>query len=356
MIQPKETIRNLVRFGKETPATALRLHRNERAEPFLREEFEALIGCLTPADICFYPDEGPLLERVSGSHNVGPEMISLSAGSDAAIRRTFEAYVGMGDRVVFSNPSYAMYDVYTRMFGAEADRLEYDQSRVLTADDYIARLVDDPRLLIVTNPDQPTGATLDLDSLERVVAAAARSGTLVLIDEAYHPFFAVTAAPLVPRYDNLIVTRTFSKLYGIAGLRVGYALAHGNIVTALDTVKGASEVSSVAIRVACWLMDHPDLITAHFGDLEEGRTVLTSFAATARWGAPASPANFQLIQLPAGISEQEVAAALQENDILIKGGFKHPSLRGCVRITLCGPENMTDVVKILKRFVGRNEQ
>lgn len=348
MIKPRPHLRNIVRTSKETPVHALRLHRNERAEPFEPAIFDRIVETFGADDLCFYPDENPLLERLARTLDVDTSMISIATGSDAAIRRTFQAFVDPGETVVYCNPSYAMYGVYAELFQAESRAIEYTQTRKAPLEQYLEAVSEAPRLLIVTNPDQPTGAFLEADDLERIVKRAADHETLVLVDEAYFPFCPVTVAPLVKKYDNLLVTRTFSKIFGLAGLRVGFALGHSDLTGALDSVKGASEVSSLSIKAACWLIDNADVVAGHHQDLERGRQVLRAFADDHGWTMPPCPANFQLLQAPSGIDPNGIVSKLAERGVSTKGGFRHPSVAGCLRLTLCGETMMHRVVAALE--------
>ncbi len=347
MIEPRAHLKDIVRSGKESLIDALRLHRNERAEPFAKEVFEKIIATFDPEDLCFYPDEGALLKRLTRDLSVEPDMLSISSGSDAAIRHTFQAFVAPDDLIIYCNPSYAMYGVYAELFQARTSVLEYGPDRIMPVESYLAALAKNPRLLIITNPDQPTGASLSSTELDTIILTAAERGVLVLVDEAYFPFCSVTSAPLVRQYANLIVTRTFSKIFGLAGVRVGFALGNRDLIVSLDSVKGASEVNALGLKAACWLIDNTDVVKAHHADLERGRQILLGFAAQRGWNTPPCPVNFQLIQPPEGVDPQSIVQGLAARKIAVKGGFQHPSVTGYIRITLCGEAMMEHVVAAL---------
>jgi histidinol-phosphate aminotransferase len=345
MIQPRPHLRGVVRLSKKTPRNALRLHRNERPEPFDAEVFGEIKSTFEAEDLCFYPDENLLIERLSELLSVPRDMVSISSGSDAAIRRTFHAFVEPGEVVAYCKPSYAMYEVYSKIHQAKTLVLNYGPNRTMPIERYSELLNEAPRLLIISNPDQPTGAALNTEELETILIAAERAGTLVLVDEAYFPFHNVTAVPLVPRFSNLIVTRTFSKIFGLAGLRVGFAVGSEILMTALESVKGASEVTSLGIKAACWLLDNPDVVNSYHTELESGRRVLLDYAVRKGWSAPDCPANFQLLGLPGNVDIKAFVREVAARDIVIKGEGSHPSVEGHVRVTLCGPETMGLVVE-----------
>jgi histidinol-phosphate aminotransferase len=204
------------------------------------------------------------------------------------------------------------------------------------------RLLDDgPRILAVANPDQPTGAVTSREQLLGLAAAARESNTLFIIDEAYYPFYPETAVDLVRSHDNVAVLRTFSKVGGLAGLRVGYLVANPAVVDAVTRVRGSFEVNNIAIALACYLLDHPAIAQDHLREIEQGREVLRQMAAALNLGFPACPANFQLLQFKGLTSTGEVARDVAARGYLVKGGFAAECVRDCIRVTLAGPELMS---------------
>jgi len=189
---------------------------------------------------------------------------------------------------------------------------------------------------------------LPLAGLLRLGRSAREHGALCLIDEAYFPFHPATAVGLVHELDNVVVTRSFSKVGGLAGLRLGYFVGRPEILAHVERVRGAHEVNAAAIRVACYILDHPDMGTAYVRDIEAGRDVLTRAAIAMGMRVPACPANFQLLEVPSGAEPRRIVEALKQRGYLIKGGFSHPSVARCIRVTLAGPELMAEFVGVLR--------
>ena len=195
----------------------VRLDRNDGATALSAAAFREIVDGMGPKIFADYPDPQPLNHRLAESLGLPADHVQATNGSDAAIRRAFHAYVAPGDRVVFAAPSYAMYAVYCRIFEAEPVALDYGDDRRLNLDRFLDLVTADTRLVCIANPDQPTGAALAEDELRRIAAAARRADALCLVDEAYHPCHPVTAVGLIPEFDNLLVTRSFSKVGGIEG-------------------------------------------------------------------------------------------------------------------------------------------
>jgi len=354
-IEPNPALLQLQRASEDMRGREryVRLDRNERVTPFSAAEFAAMLGSLRAEQFCAYPDPSPLVERLADALSVPAGGICLTNGSDAAIRKVFQTFVRPGDGVLLADPTYAMYPIYTRMFGGHPDIVSYRGDRTLDVEAFTHQLAKRPRIAAIACPDQPTGAVLSLDRLRAIVTEARRHDTLVIVDEAYHPFHPVTAVDLVAEFDNVVITRTFSKVGGLAGLRLGYFVAQPRLVEFVDRVRGAHEVNAVAIHAGSFVLDHPEIGETFVSGIEAGRALLAAAAADLGLVVPPCPANFQLIELPPALNPAAVVEALKSRGYLVKGGFPHPSVARCIRITLAGPEVMTPFTQALREVCAR---
>lgn len=342
MIEPNEHLKTIVRTSERMPERRGRIHMdlNERVLPFEPSVQQHLMAQITPELLCHYPDPSPLYERLSRHLGLAEECLYVTPGSDAAIRMLFQTYLRPGDRVVFPDPTFAMYAVYARIFQAQTATVPYLSQQGLEFEELHRKVALGPRILAVANPDQPTGATMPRAELVRLAEAARRHDTLFIIDEAYYPFYPHTAIDLVREFDNVVVLRTFSKIGGLAGLRVGYVAANAAITDAITRVRGSFEVNTVAIALASYLLDHPEILRDHLRQIEAGREVLRQMAGELGLGFPDCPANFQLLRLPGPESTAEVATQLASRGYLVKGGFAARCVSDCIRVTLAEPELM----------------
>ncbi len=213
-------------------------------------------------------------------------------------------------------------------------------------------LETNPRLLALANPDQPTGAVLRPQAIRDLAMAACSRRVLFLVDEAYYPFHPETALPLVREYDNVVVTRTFSKVGGLAGLRLGYLVASPDVVDSITRIRGAHEVNAVAIAVGSYVLDHPEIGDRYLAEVTAGRQVLADAAAGLGLGFPECPTNFQLLELPPGLDPAATVAGLKAKGYLVKGGFSAAAVRQCLRITLAGPAVIAGFVDALRRTLS----
>jgi histidinol-phosphate aminotransferase len=329
-----------------------RLDRNERVTPFAPDEFRAMLATLTPEHFCAYPDPAPLYARLSRAVGLPEDHLYLTNGSDAAIRMVFQTYVRPGDTVVFPDPSYAMYGIYAQVFQARSAVVRYGNDLTLDVDQVRALVESGSRLLALANPDQPTGAVLPQAAIEELALAAERAGSLLIVDEAYYPFHRRTAVDLILKSANLVVTRTFSKWGGLAGLRLGFLVAQPEIIKHVERIRGAHEVNAVAIAIACYVLDHPEVGEAYLAAVQAGRDVLARGASRLGLGFPPCPTNFQLLRIPGAANTEDLVAALRRHGFLVKGRFSAPAIRDCIRVTLAGPEVMERFVRALEASLG----
>ena len=354
MIQPNQHLLDIHRVAENMGERAnyVRLDRNERVTPVSQDVFHDMLATLSPELFCAYPDPTPLYERLSRDLNLPADHIYLTNGSDAAIRMLFQTYVRPGDRVAFPDPTYAMYSIYTRIFQAGPLPVEYAADMTLDINRILGLLETSPRILAIPNPDQPTGCVLPEKVLQKLAAAAQNAGTLFIIDEAYYPFYPHTAVNLVREFENVVITRTFSKVGGLAGLRLGYLAGRPETIANVQRIRGAHEVNAMSIAMGSYMLDHPELGQEYLAEIEAGRDVLEESALDLKLGFPDCPANFQLLRFTGVPDTWPVVAALKDRGYLVKGGFTSPSVRDCIRITLAGPEIMLGFSQALRAVVA----
>ena len=301
----------------------LRLDRNERQVPLPSWFRFKLKEAITSDTLTTYPDQRPTIAKLAKHLDVHPARLILTPGADGAIKSLLHAYVRPGMRVGITEPTYAMYSVYTRMFGGFPDYVHGD-------------------IIILANPNQPTGQFWDLGEVMGLCSVAEAMGRLVIIDETYHDFYPeITAIPLLNVFDNLAIIRSFSKGAGLAGLRIGYTVANPQIINAMEMVRGCHDVNSVALLAANLILDHPEIIADHVEEIRKGAALLERELPKVGL-EPVLPVttNFMLFR---GDDIESTINKLKQNRILVKQVFDDT-----MRITLGDEEQMQKVVEALK--------
>jgi histidinol-phosphate aminotransferase len=335
----------------------VRLDRNEDPVGWDDEHFERLRRSLSQYDLAAYADSSTFVRKLAAWLQVPPEWLLVTAGSDAAIKTLFETYVDPDDVVLMQDPNWRMYEVYNNVYQGRAVFVPYDRNLHFPVPAVSAALREHKvRLLILANPNQPTGTLLEAAVVEEIVAAAAQTGTVVAMDEAYYLFTPQTALGLVQRYPNLIIARTFSKAFGLAGLRLGYCVAQPERIAELSLLRPVTDSNSIALKCGEYALDHIDWTQRRAADVIQGREFLYAQLRQAGLATFASHTNFLLMRCPDMDSGRQLVAAARERRYLLKGPFAAAPLDNCVRVSI-GPlalmqEFWADCQDLLRKHVA----
>lgn len=286
-----------------------------------------------------YPDNGMVELTASLAKRLGvtEDEIQVGCGSVSLCQNLVTITCEPGDEVLFGWRSFETYPLATRLVGAVpvqiplTDELSYDLPAMADA------ITDRTRLIFVCNPNNPTGTIVDADSL-RTFLAKVPSDVVVALDEAYFEYMrpsqtqAYDAIELHREYPNLVVLRTFSKAYGLAGLRVGYAIAHPEVITALGKAHVPFSVNSVAQAAAIASLDADDELLARTEAIVEERTRVAEQLRDMGYRVPATQANFVWIEL--GDATTDFAAAARDAGVIIR-----PFAGDGVRVTVTEAED-----------------
>lgn len=332
--------------GSETRAYR-GLDRNERLAPLPDWFMKKILQPVDSALLMHYPVHDKLLRQLAESLHVPEERVLLTSGSDAAVKAIYHAYFRPGDRVVVFDPSYAMYTVYAQMFQAQVTKIAFDRSLAVDKHKLLRSVEPGVRLVLLANPNQPTGTLLDEKFLIELVERAARTSTLVAIDEAYYPFSHYTALPLIENYPNLLVIRTFSKAAGLAGMRIGFIAGHAEVISNLFKVRTANDLNGFAIHSASQILSHPEIVDEYVSDVEAGARVLAEQARGMGLEPLPTRANFMLIRVTPVCQPATLIEALRERGYLVKGPFNFPCIQDCIRVTLGRPDLMREFAAAL---------
>jgi histidinol-phosphate aminotransferase len=272
------------------------------------------------------PTAAPARRAVAQHLGLEPAQVAMGNGADDLIEMCMRAFAGAGDRVAYSTPTYPLFEPLCRIHDAIAAPHAAAADRTWT-DPFV---YDPAPLKFVVNPNSPTGAWVDGAAVERIVSV---SRGVVVLDEAYVDFAPESRIDLLRRHHNLVILRTLSKSYALAGMRIGFALGSAELIAALDTVKDSYNLDRLAIVAA----------TAAIQDEEHHRAIVDHVVSERSWleqqlrdlgfGLTPSAANFAFVRPPAGSSAAAVADALRERRILVRHYDREP-IAGWFRITV----------------------
>lgn len=330
------------------------LDKNENLDSELAKFSEEILRTLPISTIGTYPEAAELYKKLASWLDVSIDSLVLTPGSDGAIRMVFECFVDEGDTVIHTNPTFAMYPVYSQMFGANVFTLDYlpssdgpylDRDNIITA---IGRLK--PKLVNIPNPDSPSGSVLDKEFLIEVLRVCESAGAVLLIDEAYHPFYADSMIDLTQSSENLIVARTFAKAWGAAGFRIGYAVAHPNVARLLHKLRPMYEVGSISVEFMSRLLDHPNVMQESVARIDEGKTYFIQELQSL--GYKTLPTNGNFIHVNFGSDENKIHEHLM-GKVLYRRSFDVECLKGYSRFSIAPKPHMIRVINWIRESLNK---
>lgn len=351
MIRPQARVLRLVR--EQTPKidrqAKLRLDINENIAGWPPELVRDLLSAITPGDLSTYPETHALYAALARRHHVTPAHVLVAAGSEQAIRYVFEAFLGAGAELLILDPSFAMFEVYGRLFEADVVKAPFDAALQVSMDEVLRRLTPKTRIVAIANPNNPTGTVFSTGDLSRLASRAAACDCLVLIDEAYFYFHDQTMAPLVEEFDNLVVTRTFSKAFGLAGVRLGYALGAPPVIAEVQKLQPIDHANVFAAKLGEYAIEHEDLAWEYAREVAAGKTYLIAALRALGLAIVDSHANFILAD--AGADRARLVRGLQDH-VLIGTTVRLPFPNEYVKITVGPVRQMERLVGLLKPLLA----
>ena len=336
MLSPREAVRTLPSYHPPLAGRdGLRLDFNENTVGCSPRVLERLRQ-LGPEQLARYPERGPVEGAVAGMLGVAGEELLLTNGVDEAIHLLCETYLELGDEALIVVPTYSMYRIYMMAAGAKAISVPVEENFVFPVDVLCSRVTPRTRLIAIANPNNPTGSVVGSEDLLRIARSA--SDAAVLVDEAYFEFYGQSMLGIRNECPNLFVARTFSKAYGLAGLRMGALLGDAEQMQSVRRVSSPYNVNAVALACLPEALRDQAYMEHYVGEVRESRARLEE--ALERMGIQfwASQANFVLARVGAAASFVE---HMKRRGILVRNRSGDYGCEGCVRITL-GPRAHAD--------------
>ena len=356
MIIPKKNLKNLVRVEplKTTRLDFLRLDKNENIIELGDDFINKVVSNINSNLISAYPEVHEIYTKLSQWLNIEYGNIFVTAGSDAAIKSVFEVFINEGDEIITLHPTYAMYYVYSEMFGAYLKKIEYNQDLSLDYLKIIQAITDKSRLICIANPNSPTGTIIERTELLEIIKIAQEKDILVLIDEAYFLYYPETFIRDVTCFSNLIVTRSFTKAYGLASARLGFAVSNPYIISCLKKVRPIYEVNSFSILLGKLIIDNEKIILENMKRFNEGKIFLIDELKSLGLNIYTTHANFLLIDMRSSELAMLTKQELYNRKILISAGYTNEPMNRCIRISISEKKHMQKFIENLREIMKLN--
>jgi histidinol-phosphate aminotransferase len=346
-----------VASGYDLGAGMAMLASNESCFAPLPEVVEAAARVLAGTNRYPDPSYWPLRSALSDRYAIAPERIALGNGSCDILLAAGEALLEPGAEVVYAWPAFSVYPLLAACTGARAIQVPLDAEDRHDLDAIAAEVTAATRLVLICNPNNPTSTSVGLDRVEAFLERVPRHACVIL-DEAYCEFALALGDPsasveLLRRHQNLVLLRTFSKVYGLAGLRVGFALCPSEAFReAVDQVRQPFYLSAAAHAAALEALRHQDEVERRVTQTIAWRLELESGLRDLGLWVAQSDANFVWTVLGEDVAEDEVVSGLRERGVLVRAG-RSLGREGALRVTVGTPEENGRLIEGLRELLDR---
>jgi histidinol-phosphate aminotransferase len=357
--RPAEQIQAMPGYHSPQVDAAVRLNTNEASTPPLEELNRRVAEELASLAWNRYPDRSAAqlreaiarVESVTAGRALRGADVFVANGSNEVLQNLLLAYAGAGRRVVLFEPTYAMHSQIARTVGSEVRSGPRSEDLRLDPESAAATILEHrPSVTFVCSPNNPTGMVETPETIQAVLDAVRSVGGLLVIDEAYGQFSPWSALSLVDENQPLVVTRTFSKTWSMAGLRLGYAIAPSWAITELDKVVLPYHLDSLKQRVGTIALDFEEEMRARVAAVVEERGLVAVGLAELGCEQWPSGANFILFRPPT--DPQQTWDRLLERGVLVRNCAGWPGTEGCLRVTIGTAEENRRFLEALAEVTG----
>ncbi|MFS8501764.1 MAG: histidinol-phosphate transaminase [Caldicoprobacter sp.] len=306
-------------------------------------------------EVSLYPDgnctelKGALAQRL----NVEPEQLLFGAGSDQILEIIAQTYINPGDTAITCWPSFSRYEAAIQVMDGRMIRIPLTRDYRFDLNGILNSITDTTRIIWICNPNNPTGTIITAEEL-RAFLEKVPQNVLVVLDEAYYEYARCGDYPesieLLKQYNNVIILRTFSKAYGLAGLRIGYAISNKEIIELLNRVRGPFNVNAAAQAAALAALDDQEFVQRSIQINQEGKEYL--YQAFEEMGLEYIPTHTNFIMVNVGRNSLEVFRDLLYKGVIIRSGDIF-DMDNWIRVTIGTPQQNRRFIEALKEVLKR---
>ncbi|MBM7581700.1 histidinol-phosphate aminotransferase [Caldicoprobacter guelmensis] len=330
----------------------IKLASNENPLGCSPKAVEALIKWTQEASL--YPDGNctELRNALAKRFNLEPEQFLFGAGSDEILEMIAQTYINPGDTTITCWPSFSRYEAVTRIMDGTMIKVPLRKDYRFDLEGILKSITVNTRIIWLCNPNNPTGTIITAKEQKAFLEKVPRE-VLVVLDEAYYEYAHGRDYPesieLLEEYDNIIILRTFSKAYGLAGLRIGYAISHKETIELLNRVRGPFNVNAAAQAAALAALDDQEFVQRSVQTNEKGKRYL--YQAFEEMGLEYIPTHTNFIMVNVEKNSADVFKALLQKGVIIRAGDIF-DMDNWIRVTIGTPEQNRRFIEALKEVLG----
>ena len=327
-------IENLYRiFDQNERKEYLRLDLNENPGGLPQEFVNEILKEVTPQFVAQYPETLHFTEILANFLGTDISHLCLVNGSAEGIRYIIQAFTSPDGKIVGVVPSYFMFQVYSEMYGRNFVKVPYNEDLTMDVNNILKELTDDTQLLILLNPNNPMGNVYTEEEFEKIMKVADEKQITVLIDEAYHYFYPGTFINYALNHEHVFVTRTFSKLFSMAGCRLGYVTGWPEGVKMVQKLCTPHNTNAFAMKFAEKIIENPEVLQMLIEKFNEGRKYLIDTLNANGYAHKGEAGNFIFIKTKTD-AETIVNRMKTEKKILIKSYPNVGEFGTCLRVSI----------------------
>lgn len=334
--------------GEQVNVKVIKLNTNESPFPPSPKVKEVLSEeVIDKLNLYSDPELKELRNAIAEQFGVTPDMVFCGNGSDDVLAFAIMGFCGRGGKLCCPEISYGFYPVYADIFGVDLEQIPLNDDLSINVNDYIGK----GKNIVIANPNAPTGLLIPFEDVERIVTS--NPDNLVIMDEAYIAFGGKSCMELVNKYDNLLVTRTFSKSHSLAGLRVGFGIGSKEIIDDLNKLKysfNPYNINTLSIKAAAAAIADNEYYNANIAKIIKNREYTLTELKKLGFNCTDSKANFIFAssdKFPAAT----LAAELRKKGILVRY-FNKAKIDNYLRITVGSAEEMQALIGAIKEITA----
>ncbi len=344
-VDPK--VKGLYRiFDQNERKDYLRLDLNENPGGLPEEFVKKVLSDVDSRFVAQYPETLEFSNVLAKFLGTDISHICLVNGSSEGIRYIIQAFTSVGGRIVGVVPSYFMFQIYSEMYGRDFVKVPYNEDLSMDINNIIKELTDETQLLILLNPNNPMGNVYSEEEFEELIRVASEKNITVLVDEAYHYFYPNTFIKYALENEHIFITRTFSKLFSLAGCRLGYVVGWSEGIKMVQNMCTAHNTNAFAMKFAQAIIESPDILNGLIANFNEGRAYLIDTLDKYGYPHKGEAGNFIFIK-PKTDAETIVARMKSEKKILIKSYPNVGEFGNCLRVSIGEKKYMEQFINAL---------
>jgi len=330
----------------------LRLDKNERVIAFEKKFLKFLKSKIDTFNLSAYPSTDKIKKLIAKKIKVNEKMIYMSAGSDVSLKTCFELFTNKNDQVIIIEPTFGMVNVYSNLYGLKAIKIGYDKNLILNYKKLFKSISNRISLIVLANPNSPTGTIIPEKTMLKILNKTKNKNIPLVIDEAYEGFYSKSYVKYIKNYKNLIITRTFSKSFGLAGLRAGYAVTNYDYSSLLNKYRPMYEINSLSCLAIEFCLKNYSIVKQHIKQIKLAKKFLIKELNKLDIEFIDTYANFFHIKL--GKENKTLEKQFKSKGILFRKGPGVTGFESFSRFSLGSKKQMLKVLNVIKDVIRKN--